>query len=436
MTTSKDSRRGVYAVIVKWWVGGWTAVLYQLLSLMSSVVSLVSVGGTLAFGIALLPFALLGVPFIAVCVLAATMWAGVERLLLQRLLGAVIQPPDVQWELPVWRRLLWSKNPWKSFAHMVTQWIWGPVGGTVVVLWATGAGLMLFSSLWLEWLIVTLRSGFGMPLKVDAQVYAWSLPITGAFLLLALPVVAKGLSLVDIQLGRWLLGTDPHKQLQQLNSQVATLTSAKAEVVDSAEAERRRIERDLHDGPQQRLVSVAMDISMAQDSIDDDPQFAKEILAQAHVTAKEAIAEMRQVARGITPPILSDRGLDAAISALAERSQVPVEVTVSLHGRLHATVESVAYFCVSETLTNIAKHSGATQASVTVTHDLQDDSRIKLVVSDNGCGGVDPRLGTGVSGLRQRVVALDGSFDVVSPVGGPTVVTVFLPDLPSRKQND
>ncbi|MEJ2579026.1 MAG: sensor histidine kinase [Kineosporiaceae bacterium] len=194
--------------------------------------------------------------------------------------------------------------------------------------------------------------------------------------------------------------------------------------MDSVELERRRIERDLHDGPQQRLVAIAMDLGMARERLHRDPDDVGELLDKAHAAAKEAIVEMRQVARGIHPPVLTDRGLDAALSALAARSPVPVDVHVGVGTRPSATVEAIAYFCVSEALTNVAKHSGATRATVEVTGSA---GWLTVTVSDDGRGGADPGRGTGLVGLRDRVAAVDGTLAVSSPRGGPTVLTITLP---------
>jgi signal transduction histidine kinase len=190
------------------------------------------------------------------------------------------------------------------------------------------------------------------------------------------------------------------------------------------ETERRRIERDLHDGPQQRLVAIAMDLGMAQERMDRDPAGARQLLDKAHSAAKEAVTELRQVARGIHPPVLTDRGLDAALSALAARSPVPVTIRVEVPVRPSPTVEAIAYFCVSEALTNVAKHARASSAQVSA--DLSE-GQLRIEVRDNGIGGADPGGGTGLHGLADRVRAIDGSLRVDSPAGGPTVLTVLLP---------
>jgi signal transduction histidine kinase len=194
--------------------------------------------------------------------------------------------------------------------------------------------------------------------------------------------------------------------------------------VDVAAAERRRIERDLHDGAQQRLVALAMDLGMAREKFAGDPQAARTLLDEAHDEAKRALAELRNLARGIHPAVLTDRGLDAAVSALAARSPVPVEVDIDLHDRPPGAIESTAYFVVAEALANVAKHAAATHAQVRIT---KEGGRLVVEVRDDGVGGADPAGGSGLTGLADRVASIDGRLTVASPQGGPTVVRTELP---------
>jgi signal transduction histidine kinase len=205
---------------------------------------------------------------------------------------------------------------------------------------------------------------------------------------------------------------------------VAVLETSRSRVVDAAEAERRRIERDLHDGAQQRLVALAMDLGMARERLATDPDKARQLLDEAHAEAKQALTELRNLARGIHPAVLTDRGLDAALSAVAARSPVPVDLRVQVGARPGPNVESIAYFVVSESLANVAKHSGATRATVQV---ARRGNRLVIEVSDNGRGGADPALGTGLAGLHDRVAGVDGWLHVSSPLGGPTTLLVELP---------
>ncbi len=201
-------------------------------------------------------------------------------------------------------------------------------------------------------------------------------------------------------------------------------------MLDAADAERRRIERDLHDGAQQRLVSLAVNLGLARSTLGDLPEDARKVIDEAHREAKEAIAELNNLVRGLHPAVLEDRGLDAALSGVAARLPVPVRVAVDLPQRPSPTVEAVAYFVVSEALTNVVKHAQATRADVTVE---RIGETLLVVVADDGAGGADLAAaggGTGLAGLAKRVASVDGTFSCRSPAGGPTVITVELPCAP------
>lgn len=218
-----------------------------------------------------------------------------------------------------------------------------------------------------------------------------------------------------------LLGPNRAKRLER---KAQHLQASRARGVDAAEAERRRIERDLHDGAQQRLVSVALSLGRVKNKLDNDPESARELIDEAHTDAKLAVSELRDLARGIYPAVLGDRGLDAALSAQAARTPIPVEVSVDVDPRPPAAVETTAYFIVGETLTNIAKHSGATEAGVKV---WRAEEKIVVEITDNGRGGAELRPGGGLAGLADRAATIDGVISVVSPRGGPTVVRADLP---------
>ena len=209
-----------------------------------------------------------------------------------------------------------------------------------------------------------------------------------------------------------------------LKQRVEDLTESRAGAVDAADAERRRIERDLHDGAQQRLVALALNLGIAKVALTDLPPEARQVIDEAHRDAKEAIEELSSLVRGLHPAVLDERGLDAALSGLAARAPVPVKLRVDMARRAAPAVEGVAYFVVSEALTNIAKYARATRAEVTVT---RLGEILRVVVADDGVGGADPSGGTGLKGLAQRVGSVDGTFRMTSPAGGPTVMNVELP---------
>lgn len=244
----------------------------------------------------------------------------------------------------------------------------------------------------------------------------------------AMLYVIKGMSLAHVALSKALLGPSEKQRLRAsaaaLNERAAHLQASRGRAVDAAEAERRRIERDLHDGAQQQLLAVAMDIGRARTKLDNDPEAARALIEQAHTGARAAISELRDLARGIYPAILTDRGLSSALSALAARSPVPVSIQADLPERPPAVVESIAYFTVAEALTNVAKYAEATHVAVEVT---RDGDQVIVQVRDDGRGGARISPGGGLAGLADRAATIDGTLTVTSPPGGPTILTVSLP---------
>ncbi|HEY2215583.1 MAG TPA: sensor domain-containing protein [Acidimicrobiales bacterium] len=249
--------------------------------------------------------------------------------------------------------------------------------------------------------------------------------LAGIFFALAAPWAVRGIVYLDRRVMRLLLAPDP------LAVRVRSLEHARAQTVDASAATLRRIERDLHDGTQAQLVALAMRLGMAKEKLAEketpDMEQIRQLVDDAHRGAKEAIVELRDLARGIHPPAL-DIGLEGALSTLAARSTIPTELTVSIHDRPTASIEAIAYFCVAELLANVAQHAEATHAIVLCT---QQGEWLRVVVRDNGKGGAELSMlgfsSSGLVGLTDRVHAVDGRMDIVSPPRGPTVVTVDLP---------
>ncbi|MFF4356617.1 histidine kinase [Streptomyces sp. NPDC001604] len=254
--------------------------------------------------------------------------------------------------------------------------------------------------------------------------WAAYLTAAGIGLLYVAAWLSAALTRLDTRLATVLLGPS---RAEQLARRVEALTESRAGLVDVVDAERRRIERDLHDGAQQRLVSLAVNLGIAKATLGDLPEDVRRVIDEAHREAKEAIEELSSLVRGLHPAVLEDRGLDAALSGLAARVPVPVRVTVELTARLSPTIESVAYFVVSEALTNVVKHAEASEAEVTV---VRAGATLLVVVRDDGVGGARLGGGTGLSGLAKRVASVDGTLSLDSPAGGPTVITVELPCVP------
>ena len=306
---------------------------------------------------------------------------------------------------------------WRDLAYLLLLL---PIGSAEFAGVIAGFVFVLATITLPAWLFVAFPDGALLWQEVRIDTFPEALTVA----VVALPVSAlagylliAGLSQAHVALGRALLGPSRRARLTE---RVEELTESRSRVLAVALAERRRIERDLHDGAQQRLISLAMDLGMARQKISTDPEAARALVEEAHEEAKRTSADIRDLVRGIHLAVLSDRGLDAAISALADRCPVPVEVDVELAVRPPEAVETTAYFVVAEALTNVAKHSGASEAQVSVWRAPEDMLVVEIV--DDGKGGADPEAGTGLAGLADRLAALDGRLFVESPAGGPTRV--------------
>jgi signal transduction histidine kinase len=302
-----------------------------------------------------------------------------------------------------------SPATWRQLAyHLLALVIGGAGGALVAICWlALPLGLGFAGSLWSD-------GGWGPSAALVATVLAVAV-------LLAAPWVARGVTHADEVAARALLGPG---RAEELALRVESLARSRAEIVAATDAERRRIERDLHDGAQQRLVSLAMHLGMARASLTDANEAARQAIADAHDEAVQALAELREFVRGLHPAVLNDRGLDAALSGIVARAPLPVRLRVDVGPRCSPSIEAVAYFVVSETLTNVAKHTHASRCEVTVE---RIGDRLRIVVSDDGEGGASEGNGSGLRGLAQRAAAVDGTLTIDSPPGGPTRITVELP---------
>jgi signal transduction histidine kinase len=264
---------------------------------------------------------------------------------------------------------------------------------------------------------------FGMTLPHGSTQLAGviSHPLYGILLAVSGFVAAPWLLRGYGEFSRSLLGPTRHAQLAQ---RVSHLAQTRSDAIDTGAAEMRRVERDLHDGAQARLVALGMTLDAAGQLIDINPAAAQALLTEARDNSVKALAELRDLVRGIHPPVLADRGLADAVRALALDSRLQVRVTNELPGRAPAPVESAAYFAVSELLANVAKHADARRVWIDIRH---DGGVLRIGVTDDGCGGADPAGGTGLSGIERRLAAFDGVLAVSSPPGGPTVVNMEVP---------
>lgn len=275
----------------------------------------------------------------------------------------------------------------------------------------------------LFWVLVPLAGWIVAPIEYPLE--AVGTGVLGLFLLFLAAQGVYGTVRLEAGLARHLLGPDPNAALEL---RIAELATSRADVVAAVDDERRRIERDLHDGVQQHLVALGMLLGRARRS--RDPDRADQLFRQAHEESRRALVELREVAWRVYPTVLDEAGLRVALETVAERTPLPVDlafapaaVPEAPRGRTARQVETAAYFVVSEAVTNVVKHSGATRIAVDV---HQDDALLRLSVTDDGTGGADP-TGGGLTGLASRVAALDGRFRVHSPAGGPTTITAELP---------
>jgi signal transduction histidine kinase len=358
----------------------WKEIAHLLLNLPEAIAGFVYVVTMLSVGLGL-SVTVIGLPLLAMGLLGCRMLGRFERARARVLLGVHVDEP----------------RPLRPGTLGFLPWLWATLKDPVA--WRHA----LYFAIRLPWGIVTFT------VTLASLFVAW--PV--------LPFLARGMTTVDRALVRGLL-----QPSDELEARIAELESDRGIVVDTAAADLRRIERDLHDGAQARLVALAMGLGLAKEKLLEDPEAGAAMVREAHGEVKIALQELRDLARGIHPAILTDRGLDAALSSVASRCTVPVRVTADLRPRPAEAIEGIAYFTVSELLQNVSKHSGARTASVDL---WRTGDRLMIQVRDDGHGGADVSSGSGLTGLAERLESVDGLFVVSSPAGGPTVVTAELP---------
>jgi len=316
------------------------------------------------------------------------------------------------------KALFSDPSTWKDLAWHLLLLPVGIAGFTIAVTaWSAALGLLSMPAWW--WALPESDPTELGLFQVDSWGYAWLCVAIGLLLLPLAAALVRGTAAASGALSRIVLG--PSRR--QLEERVEVLAQTRAGAVDAAAAELQRIERDLHDGAQARLVALALDLGMAEERFERDPEGARELVEKARGEAKLAMGELRDLARGIRPALLSERGLAEAIGALAARTSLPTNVDVDLDGRLPPPVELAAYFTVAEALTNAVKHARARSAKVRL---WRENGRLRIEVRDDGLGGADPN-GHGLDGLNKRLAALDGTLAIASPKGGPTVLYAEVP---------
>jgi signal transduction histidine kinase len=369
-----------------------------------------------------LAITLIGIPILVGLLLAIRPMADVERFALRRLLDVDVTP---HYRVPA-RPGLWSRivtrlgdpQTWKDVVYLVAQFPLGIVWLAVVcVLWGSALGLLL-APLWF-W---TVADGVQVGLfTIDSLPEALAVVPLGALLTWIAWHVGNGLGRLHGGWAQLLLASSPDPEM---TARVDEMRSGQARIIEAADAARRRIERDLHDGAQQRLVALSLKLGMARKRLEAEGNGASELVAEAHEESKLALVELRDLARGIHPAILTERGLGPAIEELANRATVPVYVEELPDVRLPAAAEAAAYFVVAECLANVAKYAQATEATVRARREV---GRVVVEVTDDGVGGADPAAGTGLRGLADRVEALGGLLTVGSTPGAGTVVRAEIP---------
>ncbi|MQY13380.1 hypothetical protein SRB5_35280 [Streptomyces sp. RB5] len=410
----------------------WREFLYLLLNLPMAIVFFVYAVTMLCLGAGLL-ITFLGVPVLAAALAGCRGLGALERARARALLDLDVAAPDPvrtragRRGLLAWTGALFrSGSSWRHLLYGFVHFPWAVFSFAVSAVVMFNAWALFTYPLWM-WIFPAHYGQDGLQIYGDDHGNAWYLdtPLeqllavgAGAVLVLASPWLIRGMAYVDRGLVRGLLGPS------RLASRVTELESDRGVVVDTAAADLRRIERDLHDGAQARLVALAMDLGLAREKLREDPEAAARMVGDAHGEVKLALQELRDLARGIHPAILTDRGLGPALSSVASRCTVPVTVTVDLPVRPAPAIEGIAYFTVSELLQNISKHSGARTAGVDI---WRSEDRLLIQVTDDGHGGATLDTGSGLSGLSERLGSVDGLFVLDSPEGGPTTVTAELP---------
>ena len=375
ITATPTSRRGSLGV----YVGAAAAIAGEsFFALLSFPLLVASIGLLIVW---------IGIPLLAVSIAFARGIARMHRRLITRVLGIPAADPYRPVEGPLIDRLRGRLTEGATYRDLL-------------------------------WLVIA--AFVGLPLGIVALVFFLIFPL-GA---IASPVMVR----VYLTIGAFVLARDREAVLTQ---RISELSTSRAETVDAQAAEIRRIERDLHDGAQARLVAMSMNLGLAEKLMQTDPEAGRELITESRQSVSEALADLRNLVRGIHPPVLADRGLVGGLDALALAAPLQVETDLVLAGRAPAPVESAVYFAVSEALTNAAKHSGASGGWIWLRH---SNGRLSVSIGDTGVGGADVTPGGGLHGLQRRLAAFDGTMTVASPAGGPTIVSLELPcELSSEK---
>lgn len=386
------------------------------------------------FGIALFVIHVVAVPLIVVtagipmllgAIPAVRGYADLNRKLSERVTGIPVERPYRKPPVPgvvnYLRTALTDPATWRDLAYLIVN---ATLGFTMLVLSASLFFSSIFYLIYPFLFAITPHEVFATPFgffeleNIGQSFVMWPLSVLAFWLWWRF---GRPLIKAHARLTAALLGPTENARLSQ---RVVQLASTRAESVDTQAAELRRIERDLHDGAQARLAALSMNLGMAETLVERDPAAAAQLLTEARESAGQALTELRDLVRGIHPPVLADRGLEGAVRALAMACPLRVDVQTDLPGRPPAPVESAAYFAVAEALANLVKHSAATTAWIQISH---DNGVLHVLVGDDGMGGAEVTEGGGLYGVQRRLAVFDGTLTVASPTGGPTTVVMELP---------
>ncbi len=382
----------------------WMEVAYTIVSVPLAVAGFLLVAVTVALGV-VASITFVGLPVLAAGGVVARKIGAFQLRLAGSLLGEEVVPPPQFAPDPGflgWLNSALRDGPgWRARAYLLLKLPLAVLAGMAVVAWAS------------------------TPYTLSSQLFTGRLggALTSLIVLFAGPWVLRGILWLDRRLVRALLG------LSAREAQVAELQQARSRIAEDAATRLRRIERDLHDGTQAQLTALAMNLGQAKEKLEHrdgvpyDPAGAAALVDLTHAHAKDALAELRDIVRGIHPPAL-DLGLETALETLASRSALPVSLSVDLERRPSDAIESVAYFSATELLANALAHGHASRVHIELT---ERGGKLRLTVRDDGLGGAAPGGGTGLAGLAERLHAVDGHLDIVSPPGGPTEITIELP---------
>jgi signal transduction histidine kinase len=390
---------------------GWMAALYLLTGMASAIVflTLLTVAALTTVG---LLFVIVGIFLIRPC-FALAQWC-TER---ERAMTGWVGPPVGTRTVEPLRGLgfhaLRDPERWRQVGFLVLN---VPIAVTLGTLGLAGFSIALQ-------MVSVLVEGTSAPFLLDLPIRLIAAAV-GVFAIGAAPRVARFVTRFKVQVTGWFLGPD---QLARSEARVSELSQQREEILTAVASERRRIERNLHDGVQQRLVAIGVDLGLAERHLTDDPDQARRLIGGAREKLQSSIGELRQLGRGLHPAILEDRGIDAALSAVVADAPIPISVHVEPDLALPTDIAETVYFVTSESIANVLKHARARVASV---HVVRSGDVVRVTIHDDGRGGADARRGTGLAGIRARVHGLDGTFTVASPPGGPTTVDATIPVRP------